>query len=42
MKYRVLINLKGFPFNDYNDAVKFQKENGGQLYVRECQCVYQK
>lgn len=42
MEYRVLNNFKSYPFTNYDDAVAFQKKNGGQLYVRECQCVYKK
>jgi hypothetical protein len=42
MKYRVLIDSQGIPFHDYDKALNFQKKNGGQVYVRECQCVYQK
>lgn len=42
MRYRVVCNFKSYPFDDYDKAKAFQQENGGQLYARECQCLYKK
>lgn len=42
MKYRVINNFKSYPFEDYDKALDFQKKNGGQLYVKECECIYKK
>ena len=30
--YRVLLNYKAYPFNDYYKALQFKLEHGGTIY----------
>lgn len=32
MKYRIVLNFKIYPFDNYSEALKFKLENGGVLY----------
>lgn len=32
--YRVILKYKIYPFNTYSEALKFKRENGGEIYQK--------